>query len=231
MSAINRVPTGIKQLDDMLRGGLPQGGLYLIAGGPGAGKTIMGAAFLYFGATKYGEPGLYVTFNERAESFKAFMSTLDWDFQRLEDLGKISIIDFMVTRERGLDTTMTLLIEKAKTLNAKRLVLDSISALAIALRDKVDSRVLTSILHRQLRSLNCTMLMIAETPWGSDTIGSGVEEFVVDGIIMLDTVIERAELRKRLAILKMRGTDFDPRYYRYVITKDVGFSFIPFPEA
>jgi circadian clock protein KaiC len=230
MSEINRVPIGIKQLDEILKGGLPEGGLYLIAGGPGAGKTILGSAFIYFGAMRYGDPGLYVTFNEKSESFRAFVSTLNWDFQKLEDMKKVKIIDFVVTRDRGLETALTLVVERVKMINAKRLVLDSITALSIAMNAKIDARSLCSMLQRQLRPLNCTSILIAETPWGFNGIGSGVEEFVADGIIMLESFTERAELKKRLAVVKMRGTDIDPRFYRYTITKDVGFSLVPFPE-
>ena len=66
---------------------------------------------------------------------------------------------------------------------------------------------------------------------GSTGIGSGVEEFVADGIILMETFLEGAEFKRRLAIIKMRGTDHDTRRYLYLITKRNGISIIPYPEA
>jgi circadian clock protein KaiC len=88
-----------------------------------------------------------------------------------------------------------------------------------------------SLLHKALEEAGCTTLLITETPWGSAGIGSGVEEFVADGIILMETFLEDAEYKRRLAIIKMRGTDHDTRRYKYTIVKGDGISIIPYPEA
>ena len=59
---MDRVRTGIEGLDQLLCGGLLRGNAVLVAGSPGSGKTSLGMQFLHNGITKYGEPGLFITF-------------------------------------------------------------------------------------------------------------------------------------------------------------------------
>jgi circadian clock protein KaiC len=83
-TAIERVHTGIPGLDHVLEGGFPKGARVLIAGGAGCGKTICCGQYLYKGATKFGEPGVYVSTEEPPSEFKANMLRFGWDFKRLE---------------------------------------------------------------------------------------------------------------------------------------------------
>ncbi|MBO3753320.1 MAG: circadian clock protein KaiC, partial [Candidatus Brockarchaeota archaeon] len=56
---MERVPFGIGELDSLIEGGVPRGGLIIVAGNAGVGKTILSAQFIYNGASQYGEKGLY----------------------------------------------------------------------------------------------------------------------------------------------------------------------------
>jgi circadian clock protein KaiC len=227
---MEKVPTGLRELDGLLGGGLPKGCIVLLAGGPGTGKTILGTQFLYQGATLYGDPGVFVSFGESSQRLKEFMTTLGWDFDKLIRDRKLAIIDLIVARG-GIDAIVDMILDKVRETGAKRLVIDSITAISLASEKRIDSRVLVSLLHRALEEAGCTTLLITETPWGSVGIGSGVEEFVADGIILMETFLEGAEYKRRLAIIKMRGTDHDTRRYKYTIVKGDGISIIPYPEA
>ena len=79
----NRVPTGIPEFDKLIEGGFLQGSLILLAGGPGAGKTIFSAKFIYEGATKYGEPGVYPCFAENRKMLISELQELGLDFESL----------------------------------------------------------------------------------------------------------------------------------------------------
>src|SRR5437899_270812 len=79
-TAIERVHTGIPGLDHVLEGGFPKGARVLLAGGAGCGKTICCGQYLYKGATKFGEPGVYVSTEEPPSEFKANMLRFGWDF-------------------------------------------------------------------------------------------------------------------------------------------------------
>lgn len=229
---IARTPTGISKLDEILEGGLPKGSTTLIAGGPGTGKTILAAQFIYSGATKYGEKGVYVIFGENAETFKSNMLSLGWDFEKLQEKRQVEILDLISLKEpESVEKTFDEIVEAVRALGAKRLVIDSITALTAVFRDAAEIRTLLSILQKVLRGLNCTTILITEVPWGSSRLGMGIEEFISDGIIMLEMVSRKNQLRRRLMILKMRATELNLRYYQYEISKNIGINVLPYPEA
>lgn len=228
---MEKVPMGIPELDDLLRGGLPRNSICLLAGGPGTGKTILGAQFLYAGAIKYNENGLLVTFGESQQRFVDFMRTLGWDFQKLIEAKKVAILEMVSVRTKGLAATVDMIMEKVREMGAKRLVIDSITAISLASTERIDTRILVSLVHKSLSTAGCTTLLVTETPWGSSGIGTGVEEFIADGIILLESFVEGAQYKRRLAILKMRGVDHDTRRYKYMITRENGITIIPYPEA
>jgi len=211
------VPTGIPGLDEIIGGGFPKNKLILLAGGPGAGKTIMAAQFLYVGATKYGEKGVYVSFAETAEAFKEEMKILGMDFEELEKKGLVKVIDLITTAKPALDANLTTIVENVETLKANRLVIDSFAAMTTAVRERIEVRVIAHLLQKFLLKLGCTTILITEIPWSKTIIGTGVEEFISDGVIMIEPFVEKNELRRRLIVLKMRGAKTSNRYHEVTI--------------
>src|SRR5208337_3663038 len=63
---LEKAPTGIQGLDEITCGGLPRGRTTLVYGGPGCGKTLLALEFLVHGATRFGEPGVFIAFEETA---------------------------------------------------------------------------------------------------------------------------------------------------------------------
>ncbi|MEM1507395.1 MAG: ATPase domain-containing protein [Candidatus Bathyarchaeia archaeon] len=229
---MRRIPTGVEKLDEILQGGFPEGSTILIAGGPGTGKTILAAQFIYLGAAKYREKGVFVTFEEGAESFKNNMLTLGWNFDNLQKKQQVEILDLLSLKETDkAEAALDEIIETVRVMGAKRLVIDSITALTVVFRSMAEVRTLISILQKVLRRLGCTTILTAEIPWGSGRLGTGVEEFLSDGIIMLEMVSRENFLRRRLIVLKMRATDLNLRYYQYNISKNIGVELLPYPEA
>jgi len=145
-----RVPTGIDGLDDLIEGGIPRGSLVLLAGNPGTGKTVFGIQFLCKGADDCGENGIYVSFAESEETIMYNMSKLFGRDLRNEVSGKVEILDFTTVTEKGLGTLLEMILEKVTELKAKRLVIDSFSAMAQAFKEPMEAR---SILHNILSCL------------------------------------------------------------------------------
>lgn len=224
---LDRVPTGIAGLDDLIEGGFPRGSLILLAGSPGTGKTITAAHFLYHGAKNLDENGIYISFAERKEFFLDNMKRFSLDFEMLESKGKFKFLDMITTREEATSSTLDLVFREVLKIDTKRLVIDSFSAMAQAFERKIDARIILHMLNKLMHQTLCTTLLLAEIPTGSKTMGLGFEEFVADGIILFETINENEGIRKRAVVLKMRGTNHNQNYKNIVIS-DIGISLVPY---
>lgn len=223
----NRAPTGIAGLDEMIEGGFPRGSLILLAGSPGSGKTIASAHFLYHGAKNLNENGVYLSFAERREFFIDNMQKFGFDFETLEKDGKFKFLDLLTTREDTVSSTIGLLSREVLELNAKRLVVDSFTAMAQAFYKRIDARIILHMIEKLMGKSDCTTLLLVELPTGTKTIGLGFEEFVADGVIMFETIDEQEGIRKRAVVRKMRGTSHHMNYSHIVIS-DRGISLMPY---
>ncbi|MDH5448729.1 MAG: AAA family ATPase [Candidatus Bathyarchaeota archaeon] len=223
----DRVPTGVKGLDELIEGGLPRGSLTILAGSPGSGKTIASAQFLHHGATECGENGVYVSFSERKDVFIKNMEKFGLDFAEFERRGVFKFLDFATTRETGISSTLHALLKEAFSIKAKRLVVDSFSAMALAFEKKIDARVVLHTFEKLMRQAACTTLLLVEVPTGSLNLGLGFEEFVADGLILFETIEDETGIKKRAIIRKMRGTNHNHNY-RNIIISDKGISLTPY---
>jgi len=218
---IQRIPTGIPKFDKLIEGGFPNNSMILLVGYPGAGKTTFSAQFLYNGATRHSARGVYVCFAETKDTFLRNMMRFGWDFERLEKEGRVAILDLSVTREAGLQKNLDTIMETMTSLNASRLVIDSFSAISMGLKEPIDIRVMIHLLYRFLKKANCVSILIIDQPWGTSALGEGISEFLADGIIHLETYFDEDEIfRRRLRILKMRGTNHTKSPHEYDITSD-----------
>jgi circadian clock protein KaiC len=221
-----RIPTGISGFDELIENGFPSESIILLAGNAGAGKTTFATQFLYEGAVKHGQHGLYVCFAETKDSLIRSMLRFGWDLAKLERDGLIKILDLSTTKEPGIQSNLNIMLEKISEMNVRRLVIDSFTAFSMALTEPADIRFLIHLLYRFLQKFGCTTIMISDSPWGSLKIGSGVEEFIADGIVLLRSSFnENGNLRRTLRILKMRSTDHSKQTHEYTITKG-GFSIL-----
>jgi len=227
MKNYERIPTGIKGLDPLIEGGFPQGSLILVAGNPGVGKTIFGAEFLHTGATKFGQKGVYVSFAEGRENFNENMLRLGLDFEKLEESGKIRVLDLVTVKEAGMETVMEMIASEIQSLGAERLVIDSFSALTCAFDAKINVRILIHILSKMIRQAGCTTLLVTEIPTGNMQIGFGIEEFVADGILILRRVRIEDRLAREMEMVKLRGTKLEENTFFFSL--EDGFQvFSPF---
>src|SRR3954454_1210596 len=102
--ALRKSPSGIRGLDEITGGGLPAGRPTLVCGGPGCGKTLFGIEFLVRGALEQGEPGVLMSFEERAEDLIDNTRALGFD---LDDLvqRKLLAIDYVKVERSEIQET------------------------------------------------------------------------------------------------------------------------------
>lgn len=215
-------------MDEVTGGGFPRDGLILVAGNPGVGKTVLSTQFLVKGA-ELGEPGVYVGFAESKEVFIDSLSEhLGVDLGRLEAEGRLGVLDFTAMREAAIHSILERILRELNTLNARRLVIDSYSALAQAFQSAHDSRIaLNAILGRIVRRMGCTTIIVAEVPMGDRRIGFGAEEFVADGVLMLRARELDGRPIRELELVKLRGARLGER--KLIFTLEGGFkAFAPF---
>jgi KaiC/GvpD/RAD55 family RecA-like ATPase len=247
---MDRVATGITGLDDLIEGGFPRGRTILVSGGCGTGKSILGLQYLYKGAVDYGEPGVYVTVDQNPELSRQDMLRFGWDLKRLEDEGKLAILDLtasktgMASQERFQMTSEAFDIGRfilkitttASEIGAKRIVIDSLPALGLRMKDENEIRAMILQLTSMIRHGDMTALLITETNELSPSgIGSsfskyGVEEYVSDGVITMHYTPMANNLGRTLNVRKLRGTKHAEESLAIRIT-DKGIVIIPPDEA
>ena len=227
MRLSGRVRTGVEGLDDLIEGGFLKGDVILLAGGSGSGKTIFSTQFIYNGAMQYGEKGVYATFEEDAKTLRRNMFRLGFDLERLEREGSIRVIDLEALKDEGLNANVEFILSALEEINGKRLVIDSLTAFLTACPEKFEYRMFMHLIYRMLKTRGITTIMTCSVPTSTQTLGLGIEEFVADSVIVLRNVIEGLELKTRLLIQKMRGTNHSRKCHNVIIT-DKGLEIVPF---
>jgi len=203
---VELIASGIPGMDELI-GGLPEGELIIVAGGPGTGKTMLSAGFIYWGAVKYGQRGVYVSLSEDRETFMRNMRAVGYDFEKLEERGLFKFLDLLTLMETGTAELLKLIISETTSFKAQRLVVDSLTAIAQGVSNPRELRVfLHSLLSRIMRELNCTAILIEEVPFGEKGIGHGFEEFVASAVIVLEKDMIDDKFMRRIRIEKLRGS-------------------------
>jgi len=209
---MNKIKTGIKDFDKLVQGGFPKGKTILLSGTPGTGKTIFALQYLYNGATKFNEKGLYVTFEEKIEDLKKQANQFGWDFDELEKKRKVKIIS--ISSAELSNNTVNDIIRIAQNSNVNRLVIDSLSTLSINtpivstnvadLGEFTIKRFIYSFIDNLKVLKNTTTLLISQNISEGFLSSDKISEFLCDGVIHLIYESMGGEFSRSLTIRKMR---------------------------
>ncbi|HEX9429505.1 MAG TPA: ATPase domain-containing protein [Candidatus Bathyarchaeia archaeon] len=215
-----RLQTGIHALDDMLSGGFLPGDAVLLAGGAGTGKTTLALQHLVNGATQFGENGIYVTFEQLPTQIYRDSENLGWDIRKLEDENKFRLICTSPNILLETDGGESILSEPIREIHAQRIVIDSLSHLAMYTgRNELRRELYRLIMLFKARGLGSLLVWESGEPSGQSTSWpDGGIGFLVDCIVSLKPVEIESAIRKALVIWKMRGSDHDKRLREYEIT-------------
>jgi len=197
-----RVPMGIPGLDDMLGGGLPVGYSLLVVGPTGSGKTVLATEFLAEGVRR-GEPGVIAAFE------KSPSQLLSNKLNALVKSGQVGVIDTR-SLDLSIDETLHDLIEMINRMQAKRVVIDSLSGFELALAPEFSEDFRGSLyrLIAELTGMGMTILMTSEledrytdlrfSPFGS--------AFLADAIIVQRYIEIEGQFKRVLSVVKVRGS-------------------------
>ncbi len=229
---LEKTPTGIKGLDEITGGGLPAGRPTLVCAATGCGKTIMSVEFLVRGITNYNEPGVFVTFEEKANEITTNVSSLGFDLDKLvrDKMLKIDYIhidksEIDETGEYDLDGLFIRLGHSIDSIGAKRVVLDTIESLFSGLEDQAILRAELRRLFSWLKDKGVTAIITGEQGDGKIT-RQGLEEYVSDCVILLENRIQNQISTRLMRIVKYRGSLHGTNEYPFLIDED-GISVLP----
>src|SRR3989338_2815580 len=222
---MDRTTTGINGFDEMITGGLPKNSLTLLTGTCGTGKTTFCAQFLYNGATRFGEKGVYISFEESPEIVKMDMKQFGMDFDALEAERKVIFIKY---DPYHIEDIFDIIESNIRLTVATRVCIDSISALGLYVRDIPELRRMIFNLGMTLRKLNCTSIITSEIPPGATGISRfGVEEFISDSVIVLYYFKSETTFTRAITIWKMRATNHSKKIHPYEINEH---GIVTFPQ-
>jgi circadian clock protein KaiC len=223
IAPLSKTPSGIAGLDEITDGGLPAGRPTLICGGAGAGKTLLAMTFLVAGATRRGESGVFMSFEETETDLHANVASLGYDLAALVADKKLAIDHVRLERseieetgEYDLDGLFVRLAYAIKTTGAKRVVLDTIEALFAGLSDAAILRSELRRLFGWLKDQGVTAIITGEKGDGSLT-RHGLEEYVSDCVIVLDHRVIDQVATRRLRVVKYRGSTHGTNEYPFLI--------------
>ncbi|HKT51561.1 MAG TPA: circadian clock protein KaiC [Candidatus Angelobacter sp.] len=235
-NALQKVPTGIRGLDQVTHGGLPKGRTALVCGGPGTGKTLLGLEFLVRGAELYNEPGVCVAFEETVEELTTNMASLGHNLNSLVKARKLAIDYVEIERkqieetgEYNLDGLFVRLKQAIDAVKAKRVLLDTAELLFLGLRNEGIVRSELRRLFHWLKDAGVTAIVTAESGENSLT-RHGLEEYVADCVIVLDHRVTEQISTRRLRVVKYRGSSHGTNEYPFLMESD-GIAVMPITSA
>lgn len=231
-TTIKKAPTGIQGLDEITFGGLPVGRPTLVCGSAGAGKTLLAAEFIVRGATEYGEPGVFMMFEENATELKQNVRSLGFDLDDLVAKKLVSLDHVYIERseieetgEYDLEGLFIRLGHAIDSVKAKRVVLDTLEALFSGLPNHAILRAELRRLFRWLKDRGMTAVITGERGENSLT-RYGLEEYVADCVILLDHRVTEQISTRRLRVIKYRGSAHGTNEYPFIIGEH-GISVMP----
>jgi len=215
-----RVSTGIRELDALMGGGIPEFNSLLVAGPSGAGKSIMSSQFIAEGLAQ-GEPGVIAVFEELPIDVLNRACNIGIDFDTPQKNGALKII-YIRPLDLSVDETVYEIIDAVKQIGAKRVVLDSLVGFEMALAPEFRHEFRESLYRMigALTRLGVTVLSTVEVQESFTSMGlsSFAISFLADAILRMRYVSIDGQLRRMLLVVKMRGSEHSIDMTEYKIT-------------
>lgn len=217
-----KISVGVPGLDTVLNGGLHAGRVYLVEGTPGTGKTTLALQFLLAGAAQ-GERGTYFTLSESSAELSAVAESHGWSLDGLdlhevvseEGLDPDQDQSVLHPSELELGETIRQVLDHVEAERPARVVLDSLSELRLLAQNPLRYRRQVLALKQFFTQRHCTVLLLDDrSPEHSDL----QLHSITHGVILLEEcALEYGAERRRLRLVKLRGTPFRGGWHDYTI--------------
>lgn len=236
LQSIGKSATGITGLDEITNGGLPKQRPTLLCGSAGCGKTLFAMTFLYNGAVLYGEPGIFIAFEERPDDLIKNVGSLNYDIDKLID-EKLLIIDHIHIDRNEIEEAGDYDLEglfirigfAIDSIGAKRVVIDTIETLFGGFDNQAVLRSELRRLFEWLKEKGVTAIITGERGDGALT-RYGLEEYVADCVILLDNRVQEQLSTRRLRVVKYRGSAHGTNEYPFIVDEQ-GITVMPITSA
>ncbi len=234
-----KMSTGVEGLDALLTGGLPKNRTILIVGGPGSGKSILATQFLLQGLEKDNENAIYVSLDYKKNAFMKDMKNFGWDFAKHENEGRFLFLEGSAVKrmpqqsdsentyspdDLTLDDLVDLLKLHIDKINAKRVVIDSLTALTFTFPNETQRRSGVLSIMESLAGWDVSTIVITEASIYDLQREITIEEYLSEGVIGMYVLKDGT---RAIQIAKMRGLKVDNKPRPYNIIDKVGIEVYP----
>jgi len=227
LSSPEKIPIGIEGFEHITQGGLPKGRATLVTGTSGSGKTFFSIELTVSCITKFNRPCVFVSMEEPIEEIVKNFIKLDWNLAQCVKEKKLALIDMSYHVSNGIEVgdfnLKGLLVQikyAVEQVKAQFVIIDSIAALFYQYENiRIIRREIHSLIN-ELKNKGMTVIITAERLDNYDSVSRfGIEEFVVDNVIILRSILEDEKIRRTIQILKMRGDVHAQGEFPFIISK------------
>lgn len=214
-----RLSTGVPGLDEMIGGGVIAGDAIMLTGPAGSGKSTVATQFVTAGLAEK-ETGVIAVFEEYPEEYLVRAGARNPAVRKMIEEGRLELI-YLRPLDLSVDEALAAILEAVERLKARRVVIDSLSGFEVALAPtfREDFRESLYRLVGTLTATGVTVFMTAEVAEGfSDArFTSEKVSFITDELIVQRYIEIEGELRRVMAVIKMRGSDHSHEFRTYEV--------------
>jgi KaiC/GvpD/RAD55 family RecA-like ATPase len=213
--------TGVEGLDEILNGGIVRTSTTLVSGGPGTGKSLFGLQYVYTGAKRFDEKGIYLSFEETEADLREAAESIGFDrWQDYVDDGQIKVYDHdLLIRENDFNSSLDLLLEDLDNHDYARLVLDSLTMFQLFFETEREQRTYLLKFIDMLGETGLTSLMIEEQGTVFPETDIDLENFLTDANIRLIQTPTESGVNRYLWVPKMRKKQIDTEIFPMEISE------------